>query len=209
MRLRALAPRERVLVAAGGVLLVLAGLSAALLLPLVGQLHALRVEVTGTEEAVARLRGVEAEEPALDRRLEELRARVAREGLDPEAAFGPAEAIMLLEWVERTWGLNWEEISFTTAGNGTMGVKIAGTGPYDGVCEFLRALRRFPRTAGLAVGALAAAGPGVRLEAEVTFQANPVEVTGGPVSPAPPAPLEVPPLPSAGASRRNPFAPVP
>lgn len=206
MRLRAFTQREKVLIGGAALLLALGGLASSLLLPLFGQLRVLQQEVIEGERVVSRLRELEAQEPALDRRLAQLRAAAASEGLDPGASFGPAEALMLLQSVEQTWGVSWERITFAAADGGVLAVKATGTGSYRAVAEFLQALRRFPRTTGMSLTSLGPAQKGVRFELEVGLQLNLVAPRAGPTAPPPAVKLRVSPLPSPAEGRENPFA---
>lgn len=205
MRFRALTPRERVLMGGAVLLLVLGSLAASLLLPLFSHLRALQQEVREGEQLVLHLHDLEAEEPALDRRLAELRAAVTSEGLDPGASFGPAEALMLLHSVEETWGVSWERMNFTVGEKGVLAVKATGVGGYRAVSEFLRALRRFPRTASINLTSLGPAGEGVRFEIDMALQLNVVAPPAGPTAPPPAMKLRLPPLPSPTEGRENPF----
>ncbi|MEW5934762.1 MAG: hypothetical protein AB1816_14395 [Bacillota bacterium] len=205
MRLRALTQREKVLIGGAALLLALGGLAASLFLPLLGHLRALQQEVIEGERVVSRLRELEAQEPALDRRLAELRAAAASEGLDPGASFGPAEALMLLQSVEETWGVSWERITFAAADKGVLAVKATGAGSYRAVSEFLQALGRFPRTTSMSLTSLGPAQKGVRFELEVGLQLNMVAPRAGPTAPPPAVRLRLPPLPSPAEGRENPF----
>ena len=205
MKLRALTQREKILIGGAALLLVLGGLAASFFLPLLGHLRALQQEVIEGERVVSRLRELEAQEPALDRRLAELRAAAASEGLDPGASFGPAEALMLLQSVEETWGISWERITFSAADNGVLAVKAAGMGGYRAVSEFLQALRRFPRTTSMGLTSLGPAGDGVRFELEIGFQLNVAAPRAGPTAPPPAVRLRLSPLPPPAEGRENPF----
>ena len=204
--MRALTRREKVLIGGAALLLALGGLAASLFLPVLSHLRALQQEVIEGERVVSRLRELEAQEPALDRRLAELRAAAASEGLDPGASFGPAEVLMLLRSVEETWGVSWERITFAAADKGVLAVKVVGTGGYRAVSEFLQALRRFPRTTSMSLTSLGPAQEGVRFELEIGLQLNVVAPRAGPTAPPPAVRLRVSPLPPPAGGRENPFA---
>lgn len=205
MRLRPLTAREKLFIGGAVLVLALGGLAAGLFLPVVGHLRVLQREVIEGERVVSHLRELEGQEPALDRRLAELRAAAASEGLDAGAPFGPAEALMLLQSVEKTWGVSWERIAFAAADKGVLTIKVTGTGGYRAVSEFLQALRRFPRTTSMSLTSLGPVREGVRFELEIGLQWNTVPPRPGPTAPPPTVRLRIWPLPAPEGGRENPF----
>ncbi|MEW6398903.1 MAG: hypothetical protein AB1503_07040 [Bacillota bacterium] len=207
MKLRGLTHREKLLVAAAASLLVLGGLTASTLLPVLSRLWALKAEVTKGEQLVSRLRDLEGQEAALDDRLQELREAVTREGRDVTVPFGPSDVLMLLQASQDTWGLSWEQLTFSAGDKGLFTVRVSGTGGYGPVSEFLQALRWFPHTASISLASLRPAGAAVRFDLEIGFQLSPVVPVTGPTAPRPTVRLQVPPLPPPSEGRENPFAP--
>ena len=208
MRLRALTYREKQLIAAGSILLILGGVGAGTFLPVVSRLGALKVEVAEGERFILRLRDLESQEAALDQRLNQLREAVALEGLDPRIPFGASEVLMLLQSAEDIWGLSLEQVTFGSQDKGVFAVQVTGTGGYREVSDFLQALRMFPRTSSISLAVLRPAKTGVRFELQVGFQLNPVLPSSGPAAPRPAARLRVPPLPGPSEGRENPFTPA-
>ncbi|MEW6546678.1 MAG: hypothetical protein AB1446_07160 [Bacillota bacterium] len=206
MRLRPLTPREKTIVAAGLVLLIIGALGVSLFLPAVTRLQALRLEVAEGEKVVGRLRELEGQEAALEKRLQELRKAVASAGVDPGTPFDAADVVMLLKSAEDTWNLSFLKLTLGVDGKGVLTIQVSGTGGYRQVSEFLQALRVFPRTASMSLTTLGPAEGGVSFDLQVGFQLNPGAPAPGPAAPRPGVKLRVPPVPAPAEGRENPFS---
>lgn len=209
MALRALSPREKILILAGAVLVFLAGMFTLLLPPLM-RLAGLRAEVARGRQLLVQIRELEAQEAALDRKLEELRTRLQEAGIaDPKAGFDVGDALLLFQQVEATWGLRVEGLMASAEGTEVLVAKVAVAGGYRELAECLEALRAFPRTAQLDVTGVTSVGAGVQADLQVRFRLTLRPPAPGPAAQPAGIRLRVPPLPALVGGRENPFAPPP